>query len=538
MIKDEGTVTSSSQSTSEMASPEQTPGASKAPSKAQSIDEERPSGPMRRDSLASLSVAREPSGWVEPEEPTWPSGWKPYACLFGGFLLMFNSWGIVNAYGSYASYYMQHLLPGRDILLLNLVGATQSSIVLFLSAPVGRFLDAGHIRKLLIVGAVLLTIASYVLSTVNGQGDFGQGNYGLIWLTQGLLSGLGMACFFVSSSQVVATWFKKKKGFAIGVVASGASIAGLVYPVMLKFLISSDGFNNAQRYVSTLTTATCILTIFIARPNPEHIVRKPEKWRFGVFIDMHAFQNQAFNWMTASICFLFFGFYAVFFNLEEWAAREGLGYRDETPSGFNIGLENEVHHDAIRTFYLLAIMNGSSTLGRLSSSYLCDLFGALNVHAVVTFVASMLCLVLWTLAKTVPAAIAFVVTFGVFSGAVIGLPPASMAYLLGPNQEAQARLGQWTGMMYSAAGIFALTGPLIAGHLISAYGNNFLTVQLWSGACMMLSAGCMAVAIIYRHHDSARGWASQKAERLNASIDSTASALTRMTTGETEKQDV
>ncbi|KAI7085089.1 MFS general substrate transporter [Hortaea werneckii] len=538
MIKDEGTVTSSSQSTSEMNSPEQTPGASKAPSKAQSIDEERPSGPMRRDSLASLSVAREPRGWVEPEEPTWPSGWKPYACLFGGFLLMFNSWGIVNAYGSYSSYYMQHLLPGRDILLLNLVGATQSSIVLFLSAPVGRFLDAGHIRKLLIVGAVLLIIASYVLSTVNGQGDFGQGNYGLIWLTQGLLSGLGMACFFVSSSQVVATWFKKKKGFAIGVVASGASIAGLVYPVMLKFLISSDGFNNAQRYVSTLTAATCILTIFIARPNPEHIVRKPEKWRFGVFIDMHAFQNQAFNWMTASICFLFFGFYAVFFNLEEWAAREGLGYRDETPSGFNIGLENEVHHDGIRTFYLLAIMNGSSTLGRLSSSYLCDLFGALNVHAVVTFVASMLCLVLWTLAKTVPAAIAFVVTFGVFSGAVIGLPPASMAYLLGPNPEAQARLGQWTGMMYSAAGIFALTGPLIAGHLISAYGNNFLTVQLWSGACMMLSAGCMAVAIIYRHHDSARGWASQKAQRLNASIDSTASALTRMTTGETEKQDV
>ncbi|KAI7056886.1 hypothetical protein KC343_g22975, partial [Hortaea werneckii] len=138
MIKDEGTVTSSSQSTSEMNSPEQTPGASKAPSKAQSIDEERPSGPMRRDSLASLSVAREPQGWVEPEEPTWPSGWKPYACLFGGFLLMFNSWGIVNAYGSYASYYMQHLLPGRDILLLNLVGATQSSCVLFLSAPVGR----------------------------------------------------------------------------------------------------------------------------------------------------------------------------------------------------------------------------------------------------------------------------------------------------------------------------------------------------------------------------------------------------------------
>lgn len=71
----------------------------------------------------------------------------------------------------------------------------------------GRFLDAGHIRKLLIIGTVLLTIASYVLSTVNGQGDFGQGNYGLIWFTQGLLSGLGMACFFVSSSQGMCRLF-------------------------------------------------------------------------------------------------------------------------------------------------------------------------------------------------------------------------------------------------------------------------------------------------------------------------------------------
>ena len=46
----------------------------------------------RRNSLAALSVAAEP--WDEGE-PKWPSGWRPYTCLFGGFLLMFNSWGLV-----------------------------------------------------------------------------------------------------------------------------------------------------------------------------------------------------------------------------------------------------------------------------------------------------------------------------------------------------------------------------------------------------------------------------------------------------------
>jgi hypothetical protein len=133
---------------------------------------------------------------------------------------MFNSWfvddntnemmaltlltlrrGLVNTYGTYSSYYMQNLLPGLDLLLLNLVGSTESGIVLALSCIVGRLLDAGHIRKLLIIGTVFIAAGSFGLSGVNKEGNYGEGNYGLIWLTQGLLTGLGMACFFVSSSQ-------------------------------------------------------------------------------------------------------------------------------------------------------------------------------------------------------------------------------------------------------------------------------------------------------------------------------------------------
>lgn len=287
--------------------------------------------------------------------------------------------------------------------------------------------------------------------------------------------------------------------------------------MMTKFLITEVGFNNAVRYVATVITVTSILAVVIARPNPEQQLRKPPKWSdIRVFVDKEAFQNPSYCWFTTAICFLFFGFYAVFFNLEEWAAHEGLGFRDETPSGVNIELAHEVKDDAIRTFYLLSIMNGASTVGRLCSSYLCDRFGALNVHAVVTAVASLLLLAVWTTAKTVSAAIAFVVVFGVFSGSVIGLPPASVAFILGThNAEAQAKLGQWTGMMYSASAVFALTGPVIAGQLISSYGNNFLTVQLWSGACLFISACCMAVAIFYRNRTSA---AQRKSEKNRNSL--------------------
>lgn len=301
-------------------------------------------------------------------------------------------------------------------------------------------------------------------------------------------------------------------------VASGASIAGLVYPMMFKFLILDLNFPNTARCVAAVTTATSMLAIIIARPNPEFGERKPERWSFSVFVDWHAFKNAGYSWFCAAICWMFFGFYAVFFNLEEWAAEKGLvsvlsmleviplltpssqGYKDQIPnsgetdpaSGYKTPDNN-----AVRTFYLLAVMNATSTVGRLASAYLCDHFGALNVHAVVTFIASLLVLVGWTLSDTVPAAIAFVVLFGIFSGAVIGLPPASVAYVLGPYPEAQAKLGQWTGMMYSLSAVAALTGPVIAGYLISEY-NEYLTVQMWSGTCLMLSAICMAIAIFCR----------------------------------------
>ncbi|EME77941.1 uncharacterized protein MYCFIDRAFT_145684 [Pseudocercospora fijiensis CIRAD86] len=421
---------------------------------------------------------------------------------------MFNSWGLVNSYGTFSSYYMQSLLPGRDLLLLSMIGSTQSFVVLALSAPVGRFLDAGHIRYLLITGTIFVSIGFFTLSVVNGDGGYDHGNYGLIWLTQGLISGLGMACFFVSSSQVVSTWFIAKKGTAIGIVASGASISGLLYPMMTRFLLHDVGFNNAVRGVAGVICGTCIIAIFAARPNPAHEFDNTKSFRrVDTFIDSSAFRNGPFVWLCAAISFLFFGFYAVFFSLEEWAVSEGFGYRRANVVGVNAGLPHKNPDDALETFWLLAMMNATSTLGRIGSAYLCDHFGALNVHAVVTFVASVLILTLWTTASTLKSAIAFVILFGAFSGAVIGLPPASVADILGKfNKQNQKKLGQWTGMMYSCSAVFALTGPVIAGHLVTEY-STFLSVQCWSGVCLFLSASCMAMGVL-NLQAGRRGWPS------------------------------
>ena len=130
------------------------------------------------------------------EQPNWPGGWRPWTCLVGCFFLMFNSWGLVNAYGTFSSYYLQHLFPGIDLLLLNLIGSTQSFVVLGLSFVVGRLLDAGHARQIVAVETVLVTLGMFMVSVVNHEGKNGQGNYGSLVARTGFCYWLGPSLLF------------------------------------------------------------------------------------------------------------------------------------------------------------------------------------------------------------------------------------------------------------------------------------------------------------------------------------------------------
>lgn len=95
-------------------------------------------------------------------------------------------------------------------------------------------------------------------------------------------------------------------------------IAGLIYPVMTKELIKVVGFEEAVYCAAGVAAATCLFSFFFAIPNPDYPLRKPGNW-FSVetWIDPHAFRNPAYCWFVAAICFMFLGFYPIFFNLEE-----------------------------------------------------------------------------------------------------------------------------------------------------------------------------------------------------------------------------
>ncbi|OCK99680.1 uncharacterized protein K441DRAFT_651831 [Cenococcum geophilum 1.58] len=90
---------------------------------------------------------------------------------------------------------------------------------------------------------------------------------------------------------------------------------------MTKYLITAVGFNNAVRLLATVITTTSIFSLVFARPNPEHSHPETEQWiKLETWVDTEVFKNKAFCWFMIAIAFLRFGYYAVLFNLKEWAS--------------------------------------------------------------------------------------------------------------------------------------------------------------------------------------------------------------------------
>ena len=68
-------------------------------------------------------------------------------------------------------------------------------------------------------------------------------------LAQAFLIGIGTGCLFVPSIAIISTYFSTKLSTAIGLAASGSSLGGIIYPIILHKLIPRVGFPWTVRII-------------------------------------------------------------------------------------------------------------------------------------------------------------------------------------------------------------------------------------------------------------------------------------------------
>ncbi|MBK4735061.1 oxalate/formate MFS antiporter [Noviherbaspirillum pedocola] len=117
----------------------------------------------------------------------------------------------------------------------------------FLSPFQGFVIDRFGPRLLLSVGAAL-TGASWVLAAHAHS-------LTMIYLTYGLLGGIGTGIIYVGIVGLMVQWFPDKRGFAVGMVAAGYGMGAIITTFPISSSIASNGYH------ATLQTFGVIMAI-------------------------------------------------------------------------------------------------------------------------------------------------------------------------------------------------------------------------------------------------------------------------------------
>lgn len=171
------------------------------------------------------------SSAIDPGPPP-DGGLTAWTQAVVGHLVVFNTWGYINSFGVFQTYYVRELgFPPSNV---SWVGSIQIFLLFFIGTFSGRATDYGLFRVMVIAGSVFHLLGVFMTSIST--------KYWQLLLAQGLCGGLGNGLVFCPALAVLSTYFTKKRSFAIAIAASGSSTGGLIYPVIVQQLLPKIGF--------------------------------------------------------------------------------------------------------------------------------------------------------------------------------------------------------------------------------------------------------------------------------------------------------
>ena len=218
--------------------------------------------------------------------------------------------------------------------------------------------------------------------------------YYQLLLAHGVLQGVGNGLIFTPAVSVVGQYFTTKRAWAMGVVVSGASIGGIVFPLALDRMLnaSSLGFGWSLRITGFVMLA---LLTFACAVMKEHAPRRQS----GFWL-LAAFRHPAYDLAVLAFFLALFGFWTPIFFIVDYATVQGLNPR--------------------LAFYEAAILNAASFFGRTLPGFAGDKLGRFNANVLATLGTAIL-LFCWPSTHDAAGITAWVVFYGFFAGAIVSL---------------------------------------------------------------------------------------------------------------------
>ena len=286
-------------------------------------------------------------------------------------------------------------------------------------------------------------------------------SYYQFMLAQGVLMGSAVAFLQFPAFAVVGQYFDKKRAAAIGFVASGSSIGGVIFPIVLSKLLndSNMGFGWSIRIIAFIILPFMVFACFAIKP------RVPPR-QTTIFIGA-AWKQPKYVLLVVALFFMMMGMWTPIFYMPTYAVSRGMG--------------------ATLASYLLAIINASSTFGRIIPGILADKLGRQNMFAFAGISTGIMVFCI-NEPKTNAALIIYSIFFGFVSGTIISAASTAISLC---TQDPR-NIGTYMGMGMGLSAFAVLIGPPVNGALIDRYGG-FSQASIFSGV-VSLTGGLFALS--------------------------------------------
>ncbi|KOS19716.1 Riboflavin transporter MCH5 [Escovopsis weberi] len=403
-----------------------------------------------------LPVAAPPPAAAAAVSPPPDGGFVAWLQVVGSFFLFMNSWGVVNSFGVFQTFYETDFLSHETPSNISWIGSVQAFLLLMIGVSTGPLFDLGWFTTLIASGSFFIVFGLMMTSLCSA--------YWQVMLAQGILIGLGSGLVFVPSVAIVSTYFDSKKALATGIAVAGSSIGGVLYPIIFNQLQPSIGFGWATRVIAFIALATLLLSIAIMRVRVQpRAVRR--------MLDLSAFAELPFTTFSVGCLFGFMGTYIPFFYIQSYAAQRGV--------------------DPALSFYTVSVLNAASTFGRIIPNFFADRTGPLNVLVPCCLCAAVLAFS-WIAIDDLAGIFVFCVFYGFFSGTFVSLPPTTVITLTRDLSVVGARMG----MSFAFGGVGILIGNPVAGAILDRHG--WIGLKCFCGACVLLASILCGIARMSR----------------------------------------
>jgi MFS family permease len=341
-----------------------------------------------------------------------------------------------------------------------MTGYLLNSLAAGLAAPlVGGMISRIGVKRMMMAGGVCLGAGFFLLSTMQHIWQF--------YLYYALV-GIGYtAAGVVPATAVVASWFQKNRGFAIGLVGIGLGLGGFVMPLVMGGLVMPNFTWQASYCIMGAIAAVVIipLAVFIVKFKPPDIpvidTSRPSGRPGAAPIDIEAGvkARDAFRMPV----FWFLGIAIFLMSM-----------------GMSNTLQNQVPHlqgIGFAAVFASAVMQATgigSAAGKMIFGWLCDYIKPKYVLMMGCTVTGAAGLLLMTLNSSTPIAIIWIC--GLVTGLGVGcwLPAISLntSYTFG-----LVSYGVLFGIYQMVFQVAGAVGPVVGGFIFDldhSYNNSFL----------------------------------------------------------------